>query len=440
MASETPAPAAAGDSAASVGVEHDFGFVPRFESGITGKTYDSLLDAAADNAVLSLDFQALGVFLRTGYFLANTTPFREIRRVGPAPTIVEPVARTRKAAIEEYIVLFRQAVRRRADRQTALALSGGADSRHILLELHAQRALPDYALTVAVPGRKREVEIAASLAERTGARHIVVTPDPRHAVEDELWKNPACDFLALDHGWFASTARSRDDLPWWDGIAGDVLSAGHFLYEWNSALFAAGRLDELADRLVPDRPVPYYYDQRRFPRIDAVAAVRRELERHRGAANPIGSYFMWNRTRSAVGASTFSLLRPHGQTTLAPFLDRDLWPFLSSLPADTLVDHRLHRETIAISYPQFTDIPYFEKSMKSARPEEANVARGLLFYLLTECRWNASTARAALRALRTALVPGKYRIKGFAPTVYVTQLERVLEQAAKGSTFNAEHA
>jgi hypothetical protein len=134
------------------------------------------------------------------------------------------------------------------------------------------------------------------------------------------------------------------------------------------------------------------------------------------------------------------LLRPHGQTTLAPFLDRDLWPFLSSLPADTLVDHRLHRETIAISYPQFTDIPYFEKSMKSARPEEANVARGLLFYLLTECRWNASTARAALRALRTALVPGKYRIKGFAPTVYVTQLERVLEQAAKGSTFNAEHA
>ena len=417
------------------GIEFEFGFVPRFELPAKGTTHETLLSAAAQIGSLTLDVSALNVFLRTGYFLAGSTPFKEIRRLGPPPVTVPPAAYTREEARDIYIQLFREAIRRRGQQATALALSGGADSRHILLELHAQGLLPAYALTVAVPGRRREVEIAAEVARRVGAKHVVVTPDPHRAVQDELWKNPACDFLALEHGWFAGTAQSRDDLPWWDGVAGDVLSAGHFIEEWNVELFEQGRLDELAERLVPLREVPYFVDRRGFARDEAVAAVRNELDHHRDAANPVGSYFLWNRTRSAVGASVFRLLRPTGQTTLAPFLDRALWHFLSSLPARMTVDHNFHRETIAFSYPEFRDIPYFASSMKMKRQGEGIVARALLLYLLSEGGASISNLRAALRALRAVLFPShRYGLRGLLHTsVYCTQIQRLTKDLVHAS-------
>jgi asparagine synthase (glutamine-hydrolysing) len=416
------------DVSARFGVEREFGFIPRFAVVGTNVIHDRLLGAIGAAQSVSLDFPALNVFFRTGMFLDGATPFREIRRLVPPPVLVPPARISRESAIEAYIDLFRQAVRRRAPPASALALSGGCDSRHILLELHRQKRLPRYALTVIMPGRRSEVRIAQHLAGRIGLQHVVRVPEPGRAVADELWKNEACGFMSLEHGWFANVGRERDSLPWWDGIAGDVLSAGLCLEEWNLELFRNNRLDELADRLVSDRPVPYFRDQSMFVRADAVAAVRAELSKHAAAPNPVGSFYFWNRTRVAIAASAFGLLRPAGQTNLAPYLDRDLWAFLASLPAGFFLDHRFHRDAVSRAYPEFADVPYFEEKDK-VRPD-ASAQRmqlwRLLLYLGT-ARKDLDVLGMVLRTARALLDPRRVSdVDWLLPfSAYCTQIRRI---------------
>src|SRR5215211_6989478 len=104
-----------------------------------------------------LNFAALAVFLRLGFFLGDATPWTD-RKATPPPGLNEaarkslwdppkPIApvhgRTRSELVDTYIDLFRQAVARMLPGEPfALPLSGGADSRHILLELIRQGRPP----------------------------------------------------------------------------------------------------------------------------------------------------------------------------------------------------------------------------------------------------------------------------------------------------------
>jgi len=112
-----------------------------------------------------MDFPAFAAFLRMGFFLGNDTPFAAIRAV-PGGTHrlelgsefmaredrlpgVEPSRLGRDAAIDRYIELFRAAIESgiaAADR-IVLPLSGGRDSRHILLEMLEQGRPPDLCVT-----------------------------------------------------------------------------------------------------------------------------------------------------------------------------------------------------------------------------------------------------------------------------------------------------
>ncbi len=42
----------------------------------------------------------------------------------------------------------------------------------------------------------------------------------------------------------------------------------------------------------------------------------------------------------------------------APYLDVDLYDFLTSLPASVLIDRTLHTEVIARAWPHVADVPY----------------------------------------------------------------------------------
>jgi asparagine synthase (glutamine-hydrolysing) len=259
--------------------------------------------------------------------------------------------------------LFRCAVSRRIQAQSAIGLSGGCDSRHILLELYFQKRLPAYVVTVNLAERPSEASIAAELARRTGIKHILVAAKPSESVKDEIWKNQRTDFMSLEHGWLASFSRQRDSLDWWDGIAGDVLSAGLFLERWNLALFQQNRLDELADALVLEDAIPHFQNQGNFPRDEVLAEVRTELAKHAAAPNPVGSFYFWNRTRVNVSSCAFGLMRPSQQYTIAPYLDRDLWTFLASLPAHLLIEHCFHKDVVAKAYPEFASIPFSKEKV-----------------------------------------------------------------------------
>jgi hypothetical protein len=259
--------------------------------------------------------------------------------------------------------------------------------------------LPVHAITVDLETNS-DAEIARQLAQAGGIPHRVVAPN--RSIEGARYTVRATDLMSQQHSWFADVARARGEEPWWDGIAGDVLSAGLFLEEWNVRLFKERALDELADRLVPPGPVPYFRDHMLFPRDRAVAAVRNELGRHTEAANPVGSFYFWNRTRVNIAASAFGLLQPAGRRTLAPFLDRDLWQFLASIPLQHVVDQRLHDDVIRRAYPEVANIPYSHKR-PAERASYRRRAIRMLATLATE-RPRRENFAAAARLVRSVVM------------------------------------
>jgi asparagine synthase (glutamine-hydrolysing) len=383
------------------GVEHEFGFVPSFTFGGEHVGPGQLAKAVEGRSV-SLDHAALNVFLRTDLFLNGATPFREVRRFCPPPVIVSEAAISRAEASEAYADLFRQAVARRIQPDATVALSGGRDSRHILFELHAQGHVPRCVVTVDLE-TSHEVAAAREVARAVGANHVVVPPNS--SVDGAIYAVRATDFMSTQHAWLADLARQRDAHAWWDGIAGDVLSAGLFLDDWNVRLFHQRRLDELAEGLVRPGKVPYFRDQSLFPRADAVAAIFAELQRHVEAANPVGSFYFWTRTRVNIGASPFGMLRLAGQTALAPFLDRDLWRFLASLPMHIVGGQQFHIDVIKHCYPQFADLAYSAKRPASNSSYRRRAAR-LLGRLATR-KPALENAGAAARSLRSLLIPSR---------------------------------
>jgi Asparagine synthase (glutamine-hydrolyzing) len=384
-------------------LEREGGFVPDFLLRGQPIPASDLARRLEKRRPLTLDLAALNVFLRTGFFLDGATPFLELRRVSPPPVIIPPREIARDEAIDIYIELFRRAVVRRARARpdSVLALSGGRDSRHILLALHEAKAVPDI-LTVDIDTAE-DAAVARALAERLGVRLTVVSPDVSIAGARQTLRAVRC--LTTDHAWFARVARGRDSRAWWDGIGGDVLSAGHFLTERNVRLFDEGRLDQLAEEMTSDRPVTYFRDQSAFPRRAAVEAVYAELTRHIGAANPVGSMYFWNRTRVAVGASAFGLLAPRGQTTLAPYLDDEVWRFLASLPTQMVSDYMLHTDAIHRAYPAVADIPFAGKRKRAAWRDRVVALKTL--GAIVRRRPSMPNAAAAARLLRSLVVPAR---------------------------------
>jgi hypothetical protein len=385
-----------------LGVEEDFGFVPRYRLCEQAVSLEDLAFALPNARSLTLDYAAINVFLRTEFYLDGRTPFCELTRYAPPPVIVAENDIARDDALDAYIDLFRVAVQRRIGDGNSVALSGGRDSRHILLELKEQRAPGLRAISVDLE-MNSDGAVARQVATRAEVEHEVVPPT--RSIEDAIYTVWKTGFMSTEHAWMAGVAQRRDDSIWWDGIAGDVLSAGHFLTDWNVKLYAEGRLEELADRIVAPGKVPYFRDQSLFPRSEAVKALYEELTRHKNAANPIGSFYFWNRTRCNVGASAFGLLRPSGRITAAPFLDRDLWQFLASLPLRLVVDYQFHTDAIRRAYPRFADIPFAQRHTIQRRVQRTAAVR--LMRTLVLQRPSRANMNTLLRAASAVLVPSR---------------------------------
>ena len=189
----------------------------------------------------------------------------------------------------------------------------------------------------------------------------------RSRFESEIRKNELSGFCASEHGWLLPLADfvGERSLPVYDGIAGDVLSAGLFLTEERLRLFEQERLEELADKiLVPEAYLPKILSRaayRDFSREKAVTHLVKELARHTNQPNPVGSFCFWNRTRRCIALGPFRLLGD-GANVITPYLDADVFDFLSALPGEMLVDHRFHTDTIAFAFPEYAHIPYEDKT------------------------------------------------------------------------------
>ncbi|HEX9892436.1 MAG TPA: asparagine synthase C-terminal domain-containing protein, partial [Gemmatimonadales bacterium] len=350
------------------------------------------------------------------FFLGEDTAFRAIRALPPDAKAEWcdgrlhlsggfPVSRAqplgRDPAIEGYIELFRIAMDRRVrpDEDVGVPLSGGRDARHILLELCRAGRRPKLCLTLQPdPPYPDEGAVAAEIARSVDVPHVVVAQG-RSRIEAELQKNRLTNFCSDEHAWYLALGeylRGRVRHIY-DGIGGDVLSAGLFLTVERLALFDAGRFEELAISLLATSEsrirlvAPGW--QGRLGRDPAVARLAGELARHAEAPNPVGAFYFWNRTRREIALAPYRILN-RSVEVLSPYLDHDLYDFLVSLPASLFLDLDFHSETIRRAYPRYRDLRYEQKEVNPNLGAEQfrRFARETAAYLL-----RSSLARPAVR-------------------------------------------
>jgi hypothetical protein len=169
-----------------------------------------------------------------------------------------------------------------------------------------------------------------------------------------------------------------------------MLSGGSALTDSKIALYESGRLEDVCRQTFSDgdETLRAMIPAQQFEKMSRDIAIHRilcELEKHRTAANPLTSFFFWNRTRR------FDSTNPYGmysdlRTVYAPFLDHGVFEHLASLPPQFNRGGWLHDEVIAKAYPRYSHIPYEAESSKLSRSSarDRRTTRELLALLRAE--------------------------------------------------------
>lgn len=375
-----------------------------------------------------LDDVSLAILAHFGNLIGQRTLFRNIKafprggvvrwengQLSASDSFPQPksgLSLSRKAAIDAYIDLFKSAIQRRASegRESAVLLSGGRDSRHILLQLVGLGFNPSACHTVQLPvGETMESTIAAALAEQSNIPHkIFYAPYP--SLSTYLSCFTKTQLSTYEHDGLTDFANTLDpDLSLYDGIGGDVLSAGLFMTTARVRQFEQGAFAELAEDFMSSRrPSILRQHFSREPLVGkAKEALIEELKLHRHAPNPVGSFMFWNRTRSNIALSPYRLFR-RTSPVYAPYLDHELWDLLSGLPAEMLVDHTFHTETIHTAFPTYAHIPFYSPGRKAGLSwhTKTQLALQLLFILMrSKSRQVIATSRLVSIMIRTLVDP-----------------------------------
>jgi hypothetical protein len=431
-------------------------FWAKFVGGGIGVS-PSIVALIEQGASVELDAEALAVFFRLGFFVGDDTPFAAIRTAPPnavftwkrdqfecrgrCPDIPPALTISRDDAIDAYIDLFAHAMakRRPVPETCGIPVSGGRDSRHILLELQRTGCVPSVCVSALdhPPDPNEDPRIAATLCEALGFRHVIVEQklSPFRA---ELRKNMETNFCARAHGWYLAVAdfmSGRFECTY-DGIAGDVLSQSKFLSAGLDSAFRSRDIDTICAALLATQPAGTVGLRGILkgglrPCLEPSVAkgrLAREAVRHLDHPNPVGSFIFWNRTRREIALAPYSLLKGI-PVVYAPFLDHALFDFLASLPSSMLLDHHFHDDTIARAYPNFAHIPYAKNAAPGADDSSVRtrfvreMARNLLFRKPSRL---VKTMGPRARLLTSVVSNGSINPWISPIIIYLNQLESIL--------------
>ena len=463
-----------------------YGFYPLYYYTRDGEIAlsPSIARLLALGAPPEFDEAGLAVFLRLGFFIGEDTPFRAIRAVPPEAKFEwregqlqvsgqlalgkpQPQQLKRDQAIDAYIALFEAAIRRRLPEgeDFAVPLSGGRDSRHILLELCKLDFRPKFCVTAqsSLPLSSQDVEMASKLAKALNVEHVVLDQS-ESILEEEIRKNYDTHFCTDEHTWFLPIAYYLKGKvrTVYDGIGGDVLSEAVSLTAERLALFESGRFTALAEHFFNTKDAPSHLSTtdlelkggascpakvekerattseiflahllppeqyRRLGRDLAVSHLVPELRRHANAPNPVGSFRFWNRTRREIALSPYGILSevPH---VFSPYVDHDLYDFLTSLPPSILLNREFHTETIRRAYPSYAHIPYASETSSVENPRLARrFARDTIRYTLARRPSRTIRYSYVMPRLLRCLLDRHYSSSIFwlsPPVLYLLQLE-----------------
>ena len=424
----------------------------------------SLTRILALGAPRTLDEDGLAVFLRLGFFVGEDTPFKHIKVLPPDCTFRweagsltvsghyafgrEDAAISREQALDGYVEYFRRAIARRlpgAGERVAVPISGGRDSRHILLELLHQDVTPEICATAGnkPPRPDEDLRVAKALLDTLGLPQTIAR-QRQSWFAAERRKNVALHFCADENAWLHAVA---DDLAGrgvttvYDGIAGDVLSTGYWMDERRLRAWATGDEGVIADELLKRAPsapgfnenaLRYLLTPATYARLSyerARARLAQEVGRHWPAPDPIDSFYFWTRARREIALAPYAVMA--GFKTHAPYLDHELFDFLTSLPPAMLADHYFHSEAIVRGYPAAAHVPFEDKQAQDHKSliDYAAFARALARHWLPRPRSQLMRDTALRGRLLACLLSRGYaaRTQWFTQSaLYLYQLEEWL--------------
>lgn len=366
---------------------HGFHSLFVYQKGSTLAVSPSLLALVAAGADAAQDPRALAVFHRIGVFINDDTPLRHVRTLPPNGQLTWRAGRaeitggapipkaqdiTRAAAVEGMTALFRQAMTRILaawEAPLTLPLSGGRDSRHILLEMLHQGREPRACVTFHHNGKAMNGEALAAraLALRGGVAHDVLGyARPRLAdalrctvmtslcADEHAQMMPLHDYM-LEQGGAA-----------FDGIAGDILTnpdndaeAFFRLAEKGDFTGIARGLTEGHARVISTPEWERGAGPILSPGMDDEVHdyLGATIAKYADAPDPYQMFWMYHRTRREINFVPGAILSP-AETVFCPYLDPDFAAFCLSLPYSVTRDQLLHDDVIAGAYPRFADIPF----------------------------------------------------------------------------------
>jgi hypothetical protein len=367
------------------------GYVPLYyhhderESGFT--VSDSPLALIASGIHAEFDPESLAFFCRAGFLLGDRTLYRDIHRVPPGGLVrwdagVLSIEREEERflvdspssideAIDGWIDRFRSSMLRRQpmDGSFGMPLSGGRDSRMMLMELRALGHHPSEVVSFGpgARGENEDLRIARTIADRLGLRHeIARSRKGWHHTEHE--RHAWCGCEALEHAWLIglwSHFRARHRC-WYDGLGAGAMTRGELntpvmldllrrddLHGWCDAMYAETaappeawvvRIIEAMGLDLPDRG-------------DVVDFVATELTDHRDTPNPLARFAFCNWGRRAIALNPYGICRniPEIHT---PFMDRDLVDWVASVPAEWTFDDDLQTSASLRMHPELADIGF----------------------------------------------------------------------------------
>lgn len=354
----------------------------------------SVLQLAALGCDLTKDHRALTVFHRLGFFINDDTPFKNIK-VLPAggkltwrsgKVTVEARERkykeldiTRSQAIDGYIDLFRQSISRTLkawDGPIVSPLSGGRDSRHIMVELAHQGRKPDACITFQHGGDawNAEVKAARAICEAVGVRHDVLghvrsrqADILRAIVKTELCADEHAQMIPL-HDYYLDRPAAAYDGIGGDVLSGDVLSRGDETDRMAVGWARAGDFRRIAKHMIDGhgRVISATADPRGAADLyspgadeEALDYVAEAIAKHADAPNPIQVFFIMNRTRREISFVARGVLSSAG-AVFSPYIDEDLADFCFSLPweVSNMREKTFHDEVTDRAYPEFAHVPF----------------------------------------------------------------------------------
>lgn len=360
-------------------------------------TPDRLLVSDSPLPILSrlerrdLDPIALGFFCRAGFLIGDRTLFKEIQRIpagarmtwtaGTLETELSPWKKTEspksiKEAIDGWSDRFRVAMKRRlpvGDRFD-LPLSGGRDSRMMLLELHRLGHAPRRVLSLGSSdsGTSSDTSIASHLAHRLGLTFQEVLEHDVDWLSAERQRHVACGFEALEHVWLMPLWNEllQGGAFWYDGLGvgsltrnsvaspemTKLLRDGQFS-DWASGLYAltAATSPRWLAPILERSPLCIADDQ------PVLSDLQAEFSRHRDAPNPITSFTFENWGRRSIALNPLAICRSQSRVEL-PFMDRDLVSWARSIPIEMMHENDIQTDACHRLYPEFSSLPFDDGS------------------------------------------------------------------------------